>query len=479
MGAPRVLIADDSPLVLRMIEKIVTEAGFLALTARDGLEAVETALTEPVDLVILDVTMPRMNGYQACRLLKNDPSTRDLPVVILTSKDQAGDRYWGLETGADYYVTKDTDPLKIRDLIRNILANPPRERKPVQHLPGRSADVLSHVNDLLDRRLFQATILSEIGWVARKVAALDETFTSVMSLVARVVDFTVGAVALVEGEDLDVLIALHRATAPEVVEEAKARLRRGLVEARGGTPLGQVRARVFTPRDGPVGPVETTLDGYAAFPILTGTRLKGLLALGGRAAASLAPETEAFLRQVAGQAHIVIENSLLVERLRDLAVRDGLTGLFNHRHSLELLVHECDRASRYPGHVSLLMIDIDHFKEVNDRHGHQAGDHVLREVAALLREGVRNVDVLGRYGGEEFIAILPHTEREDAQLLAERLRQSIAEHAFRVGDAEVRATVSIGVATWPSDQIAASAELVREADRALYRAKAEGRNRVV
>ena len=96
MGAPRVLIADDSPLVLRMIEKIVMEAGFIALTAKDGLEAVETALTEPVDLVILDVTMPRMNGYQACRLLKNDPSTRQLPVVILTSKDQAGDRYWGL-----------------------------------------------------------------------------------------------------------------------------------------------------------------------------------------------------------------------------------------------------------------------------------------------------------------------------------------------------------------------------------------------
>jgi diguanylate cyclase (GGDEF)-like protein len=339
--------------------------------------------------------------------------------------------------------------------------------------------VLSHVNDLLDRRLFQATILSEIGGVARKVAALDETFTSVMSLVARVVDFTIGAVALVEGEDLDVLIALHRATAPEVVEEAKARLTRGLLEARGGAPLGQVRARVFTPRDGPVGPTETTLEGYAAFPIRTGPRLKGFLALGGRAAGSIAPETESFLRLMAGQAHIVIENSLLVERLRDLAVRDGLTGLFNHRHSQELLVHECDRASRYPGHVSLLMIDIDHFKEVNDRHGHQAGDHVLREVAGLLSEGVRAVDVLGRYGGEEFIAILPHTEHEDARLLAERLRVSIAEHTFRAGETEIRTTVSIGIATYPSAQAASSAELVREADKALYRAKAEGRNRVL
>jgi len=479
VAAPRVLIADDSPLVLRMIEKIVTEAGFLALTARDGLEAVETALTEPVDLVILDVTMPRMNGYQACRLLKNEPATRELPVVILTSQDQAGDRYWGLETGADYYITKDTDPLKIRDLVKNILAHQPRDRRRGERSATASADVLSHVNNLLDRRLFQATILSEIGGVARKVLALDETFTSVMSLVARVVDFTIGAMALLEGEDLDVLIALHRAASPEVVEEAKQRLTRDLLAARGGAPLGEVRARVFTPKDGPVGPPETTLEGLASYPITTGSLLKGFLALGGRTVADLPPETGAFLRQVAGQAHIVIENSLLVERLRDLAVRDSLTGLFNHRHSQELLVHECERAGRYPGPVSLLMVDIDHFKSVNDQHGHQAGDVVLREVAALLREGVRTVDVLGRYGGEEFLAILPHTDAEDARQLAERLRRSIAEHVFRGADAEIRTTVSIGVATYPSERVTSSAELIREADRALYQAKAEGRNRVV
>jgi two-component system cell cycle response regulator len=479
VGAPRVLIADDSPVVLHMIEKIVTEAGFLALTARDGLEAVQTALLEPVDLVILDVTMPRMNGYQACRLLKNEPTTRALPVVILTSKDQAGDRYWGLETGADYYVTKDTDPLKIRDLIKNILAHRPRDRGRRERLPAASTDVLSHVNDLLDRRLFQATILSEIGGVARKVLALDETFTSVMSLIGRVVDFTIGAVALIEGEDLDVLITLHRAANPAVVEEAKKRLTRALLEARGGVPLGQVRARVFTPKDGPVGPEETSLEGFDAFPIRTGILLKGFLAIGGRAAADLAPEARAFLRQVAGQAHIVIENSLLVERLRDLAVRDGLTGLFNHRHSQELLVHEFDRAGRYSEPVSLLMIDIDHFKDVNDRHGHQAGDLVLRDVAGRLREGVRTVDVVGRYGGEEFIAILPHTGTDDAQRLAERLRRAIAERPFRVGDTEIRATVSIGVATFPSGRVGSAAELIREADDALYRAKSQGRDRVV
>ena len=122
MAPATILIADDSPLVLRMIEKMLEGAGFGVVTARDGLEAIEKAVAEDVRLVILDVMMPRMNGYQACRLLKTEPATRDLPVVILTSRDQAGDRFWGLETGADYYITKDSEPQRILELVRNILA---------------------------------------------------------------------------------------------------------------------------------------------------------------------------------------------------------------------------------------------------------------------------------------------------------------------------------------------------------------------
>ena len=103
----KVLIADDSPVVLSALESLLGGAGFAVVKARDGLEALEKAYSEDVSLAVLDVTMPRMTGYQACRLLKSEPATHDLPVILLTSRDQAGDRFWGLETGADYYVTKD------------------------------------------------------------------------------------------------------------------------------------------------------------------------------------------------------------------------------------------------------------------------------------------------------------------------------------------------------------------------------------
>lgn len=482
MGCPpKVLIADDSPLVLRMIEKLLTGAGFETVLARDGLEAVEKAFLAPVDLVVLDVSMPRMNGYQACRLLKSEAATRHVPVVILTTKDQAGDRFWGAETGADYYLTKDAEPQRVLELVRNVLADESRRRRPEPE-PARaqmgSADVLSRVNELLDRRLYEATILSEMGRIARGVGDLDQTFLSVMALVSRVTDFTLGALALVEGDQLELLIAVQRPASDAVVAEAKSRLLESVAREWKGRSAPSVRARLFTPKSGATGPQETALSGFAAFPIRTGSQLSGLLGLAGRALVRLSDETGRFLEKVANQAYIVTENSRLVQRLEQLADHDGLTELPNHRHTLELLRRECERVGRYAGGVSVLMLDIDHFKDVNEIHGHLAGDTVLREVARLLAAGVRAVDVVGRYGGEEFLAILPQTEIEDARRLAERLRQAVASHGVAAEAGEVRVTLSIGAARYPAEGIASADELVRAAESALQRARQAGRNSV-
>ncbi len=479
MPVPRVLIADDSPLVLRMIEKMLSGAGYAVLTARDGLEAIEKAVAEDVDLVILDVMMPRMNGYQACRLLKTEPTTRPVPVVILTSKDQAGDRFWGLETGADYYITKDSEPQRILELVKNILSSEGvRPRSATGEAKATGLDILSRVNDLLDRKLYEATILSEIGRVARNLVQFDETFTSVMGLVARVVEFTVGAMAFVERDDVDVELLLNRRPAPAVVTEARERLVEAMVAARGGQALGRVRAREFAGRDSTLSSEETTLGAFASFPVETSGRLSAMLVVAGRAVGRMTPETRSFLAQVANQAHIVMENSRLFERVRNLAIRDSLTDLFNHRQIMDLVHHEFDRLGRYQSAFSVLMIDVDHFKLINDQHGHPVGDAVLREMAQVLRESLRTVDSLGRYGGEEFVAVLPHTASEEARQTAERLRQQVQLHRFHSGEREVRVSISVGVATCPGPGLETADALLREADKALYRAKEAGRNRV-
>ncbi|HET7293847.1 MAG TPA: diguanylate cyclase [Vicinamibacteria bacterium] len=474
MSAPKVLVADDSPLVLRMIEKMLQGAGFGVVTAKDGLEAIEKAFAEDLALVILDVMMPRMNGYQACRLLKSEPSTRGLPVVILTSKDQAGDRFWGLETGADHYVTKDADPQGILELVRKIAAAPPPQKGPARR---DSIDILSRVNELLDRKLFEATLLSELGAVAKSFVNFDETFASVMRVLTKVVDFSVGAMAFADEDELDMFLAVQRPVAPLVLEETKARLLEVVSRERGPAPFGRVQARLFAVGSAQ-GAEETSLGGFAAYPIRTNQSLAGVLAFAGKAAARIAGDSESFLQTAAQQAKIVMENSRLFDKVKSLSVRDSLTGLFNHRHTIDQVASEFGRVGRYEGGVSLLMVDIDHLKRVNDELGHPAGDLVLREVARLLKDSLRVVDSIGRYGGEEFACILPHTNHEEARQTAERLRNAIAEHPFRVGNREFRVTVSVGVATYPSARVDSAGGLIREADKALYRAKEAGRNRV-
>jgi diguanylate cyclase (GGDEF)-like protein len=328
-----------------------------------------------------------------------------------------------------------------------------------------------------DRKLYEATILSEIGRVARSLGQPEESFSSVMALVGRVVDFTVGGMAFLDVDTLEMSLQLTRPVPPAVVEEAKARLQEAATRDHG-SPFASVRVRVVGPPPEATGAQETVLGAFACFPVVTQQAVTGILALAGGSVDHLDPDTERFLVTVANLAHIVVENSRLWERVRSLSMRDSLTELYNHRHSVDLVSNEVQRVGRYQDSVSILMVDVDHLKDINDRHGHPAGDAVLRELAQILKEALRTVDSVGRYGGEEFIAVLPHTSYDEARLTAERLRHKVVAHAFHAGPAPVPVTVSVGVATYPSTKVDSANTLIREADLALHRAKQGGRNRV-
>jgi len=165
----------------------------------------------------------------------------------------------------------------------------------------------------------------------------------------------------------------------------------------------------------------------------------------------------------------------LFTELQKMAITDGLTGLYNHRHFKERLYAEFTRTKRIPEPLSLLLIDIDLFKSINDSHGHPAGDEILQDVSGVIKNNVRDIDVLARYGGEEFAVILPCTDRSGAVRMAERLRRSVAEKAFYIDWKEIKVTISVGAATYPQDATD-SDDLIVKADQALYRAKSKGRN---
>ncbi len=185
------------------------------------------------------------------------------------------------------------------------------------------------------------------------------------------------------------------------------------------------------------------------------------------------------LASLVPQAAVALENVRIREKMHSLAATDGLTGLWNHRKTHELLAREMRRASRYHRALSVLMLDVDGFKTFNDTYGHPQGDQLLRCIASILQANVRSVDHVGRYGGEEFMVILPETYKDNACRLAERIRSAVEEQAFVVVAGQViRRTISVGVASYPEDALNPS-ELVQRADEALYRAKRAGKNCVL
>jgi diguanylate cyclase (GGDEF)-like protein len=181
---------------------------------------------------------------------------------------------------------------------------------------------------------------------------------------------------------------------------------------------------------------------------------------------------------LADYAAVAIANARLFTQLQLQSITDSLTGLFNRRHLFSLAEREFLRAQRYGRPLSAVMLDIDHFKRVNDTYGHAAGDQVLAEVAQRLRTSARHTDLIGRYGGEEFVLLLPETELPGAELLAERLRRAIAGAPMATSGGPLSISASLGVAaTQPNVRDAAA--LIDQADQALYAAKQAGRNRVL
>ena len=226
-------------------------------------------------------------------------------------------------------------------------------------------------------------------------------------------------------------------------------------------------------------PSRVTFNSEICVPLLVQTKVIGLLHVASTRSSAFNDDTSQLLTIIADYVATLIDNASRHRHTQLLASTDGLTGLFNHRTLHERLKHELDRSRRYGSPLSLIILDIDLFKKVNDRYGHIQGDVVLREVADILRKSTREVDLLARYGGDEFVAILPETKPENGTLLAERIRIAVKDHIFNVSDSKIQITISLGVATYPHADVTTKDDLIDRADKALYEAKHSGLDKVV
>ncbi len=473
----RVLVVDDSEVTRAILARTLRSAGFEVVEARDGAEGAMAALREQPAVVVTDLEMPIMDGFPLLRLLKADPASAHMPVLILTSHGEAASRYWGLRTGADAYLTKDHRPGELVETVARLV----RQASSRPAAPQAAAldpksigpvEVLARVARHLDASLLQATVLNTL--LERGMAAADfhEAARGALETLGQIVDAQFLAVAMAELDAGMVQILLQdpvRQTDVEVLSDL-------LAKAISQTPGTPVEVRIGGER----GTVAIDLERavWLPLPVRDATGVLSFLPRDPHEFAAAATDDliEALLSHLA----LVLDNARLSQRLHELSTLDGLTRQLNHRVIYDRLTEELDRARRYKYPLSVVLCDFDHFKEINDTHGHLAGDAVLREGAAVLRKCLRSTDLLGRYGGEEFLAVLPQVDLGAARMAAERLRQGLESAPVRLPDGlQIHITASFGVAD--RDEISGgtgSDLLVSLADRRLYEAKAAGRNRV-
>lgn len=469
----RVLVVDDSEVTRAILARTLRGAGFEVLEACDGAEGALTALRERPSIVVTDLEMPVMDGLPLLRLLKADPLCAHIPVLILTSQAEAASRFWSLRTGADGFLTKDHRPQELVATVRRLVdaaagaaPQPPEDAAP--RAVAGPVEVLAQVARQLDASLLQATVVNALLEKGMAAADFHDAGRSVMEILGEIVDARFLAVAVAELETALIEIRLQDPLAPEDVEAV-----RDVLIHRLRLPLGTA---VEVRTSGETGQERADLERTIWIPL----SLRG--AEGGLAL--LPREPDQYRLASAGRLNgllrplvLVLDNARLSHRLHEMSTVDGLTRQLNHRAIYERLTEEMERARRYRTPLSVVLCDLDDFKQVNDTHGHLAGDLVLREAAAVLRHCLRSTDVLGRYGGEEFLAVLPQNDLASALLAAERLRRGLAAHTVKLpSGAAVRVTASFGVATWDELSPATADLLVSLADRRLYAAKAAGRN---
>jgi two-component system cell cycle response regulator len=447
----RILVVDDIEANVRLLQAKLQAEYYDVLTANDGITALAIAAAEKPDIVLLDVMMPGMDGFQVCRRLKDDPETRHIPVVLVTALDGRGDRITGLESGADEFLTKPIDDImlfaRVKSLTRlKLVIDELRQRE----ASGRRMGVIAGAAARLGGSGGRVLIVDDHERQAQRIAAE-------LAIEHRpVIESDPEKAHLTARGPVDLIIVNTTAKEFDGLRFA-AQLRSD--EATRHLPI----LGVIDPDDRPrlVKALDIGLNDVLTRPIdpqELSARVKS---------------------QVRGKRYTdFLRNNL--DHSLELAVTDQLTGLHNRRYMTGQLSALVNRAVRGGEPVSCLMIDIDHFKKINDSFGHDVGDEVLREFAVRLASNVRAVDLPCRYGGEEFVVITPGAQLADAQRVAERIRLHVAGSPFRVPAISdpLTVTISIGVACTAGEGDSAEA-LLKRADEAVYAAKAGGRNMVI
>jgi two-component system, cell cycle response regulator len=446
----RVLVVDDIPANVKLLEAKLGAEYFDVVTANSGEQALARIEQELPDIVLLDVMMPGMDGFEVCRRIKANPASAHLPVVMVTALDQVSDRIQGLEAGADDFLTKPVNDValfaRVRSLVRlKTMVDELRLRQATGESMGLGESPDKSFSELPGRG--RVLIVEDRE---QNAARMSETLSAEHDV--DIVPQTTEAIIRAKGGDYDLVIASLSLDKQDGLRFC-ATLRS--LDATRQTPIltlvdeGDLKRMVRA--------LDIGVNDYLMRPVERNELVARV-------------RTQLRRKKYADRLKQSLQLSL------ELAITDQLTGLFNRRYMSRHLNTLLSEGSKP---VSFLMLDVDFFKQINDSYGHDVGDEVLREFANRISANVRGIDLACRFGGEEFVVVMPDTDLSFAYMVAERLRQSVADAPFMVSatSKQVPVTISIGVASSLNGDT--PEVLLKRADQALYRAKRDGRNRVV
>jgi two-component system cell cycle response regulator len=445
----RVLVVDDVDANVKLLEARLTAEYFEVRPARSGPEALHICARERADVILLDVMMPGMDGFEVCRRLKSEPRTQHIPVIMVTALDQPADRVKGLEAGADDFLTKPVDDIALITRVKNLARL---------------------------KMLMRASTEEQMGFAATMGIRLDRLGRG-------------GRILLVEDRDRSADRIIEALKTEHDVEREADPARALLRLPDGNFDLAIVSLSLDNADGLRLCSQVRSLDRTRHLPIMIiiepgdEARLLRGLDMGVNDYIVRPVDSNELLARVRTQVKRKRYTDHLRTRLEEtveMAILDPLTALHNRRYMTSHLKTLFDESSQRGKPLSVLLLDIDYFKAVNDSYGHDAGDSVLREFAARVRRNIRGIDLACRLGGEEFVVVMPDTDLAKAYLVGERLRQCIAAAPFyageRIGTLEVTASVGVAALEFADD----TPELIlKRADQALYCAKRDGRNRVV
>lgn len=455
----RVLVVDDDEAIRLLTHRILASHGCAVESAVNGREALQTLLRQNFDVAVVDLRMQEMDGATFIQEARNIWPW--LGFIILTGYADDVSVAQMAAMGISRIMEKPVRPAALATAVSEEVAQLRRQ------MGEKSGAYSQHQR--------QMRILSQLGETAFSAGTLVDALRDLSDGLGDLLSCDLTGLLGVAKEEQIVAMSLQTPVSPKFLKRAEEEIVKRY-QALGGRGLNRadLRIQVEGMVPAPDGPSEP--GRMLTIPILSGSDIQGILLLASASATGMENVDVTFLYHVANVLSSVLA---AVNRMRQLAVRDGMTGLYNRAQLEEEMERAWLLARRHGYDMGVAIMDIDHFKVLNDTHGHLAGDQILKEFAELLRTVARSTDIVGRYGGDEFVVVLPQTDAAACLAIGNRIVKAVEKHTFCTETLRIKVTVSVGIATSrtvrPTDR---ASEVLRLADSALYSAKNEGRNRV-